>query len=86
MNESEKEEVMRLAERAGSEKLQALMNLLINREEDLRFTSHPRLILETTMIKLCHLGDFLSFGDLLEKSNLLKKGCWGPWPAVNRRR
>ena len=39
----------------------------------MRFTSHPRLILETTMIKLCHLGDFLSFGDLLEKIESLEK-------------
>jgi len=73
MSESEKEEARDQAERAGTEKLQVLLNFLINREQDLRFTSHPRLILEATMIKLCHLGDFLSFGDLLIKIESLEK-------------
>jgi DNA polymerase-3 subunit gamma/tau len=89
LSESEQEEVSRLAERAGSEKIQALMNLLINREEDLRFTSHPRLILEATMIKLCHLGDVLSFGDLLDKIESLEKRLLGTLasgesPEINR--
>ena len=73
LSESERKKINHQAERAGREKLQVLLNFLINREADLRFTSHPRLILETTMIKLCHLGDFLSFGDLLEKIESLEK-------------
>jgi DNA polymerase-3 subunit gamma/tau len=77
MSESEEEEVRRQAERAGSEKLQILLNILINREEALRFASYPRLVLETTMIKLCHLGDFLSFGDLLGKIESLEKRLVG---------
>ena len=77
MSESEEEEVRRQAEQAGSEKLQVLLNILINREEALRFASYPRLVLETTMIKLCHLGDFLSFGDLLGKIESLEKRLLG---------
>jgi len=72
MSEGEKKEARQQAIQAGSEKLQILLNFLINREQDLRFTSSPRLILETTMIKLCHLGDYLSFGDLLEKIGALE--------------
>jgi len=73
ISESDREEIIRLAEIAGEEKLHLLLNFLINREEDLRFTSNPRLILETTMIKLCSLGDFLSFGDILKKLASLEK-------------
>ncbi|MBW2615713.1 MAG: DNA polymerase III subunit gamma/tau [Deltaproteobacteria bacterium] len=73
MSESEKEEAARQAGIAGSEKLQVLLNFMISREEDLRFTSHPRLILETTLIKLCHIGEFLSFDDLLKKIESLEK-------------
>ena len=73
MSETGKKEARKQAEKAGLEKLQVLLNFLVRREADLRFTSHPRLILETTMIKLCNLGDFLSFGDLLEKMELLEK-------------
>ena len=77
MNESEKEEVRRQAEQAGLEKLQIMLNFLINREQDLRFASHPRLVMETTMIKLCHLGEFLSFGELLQKIEALEKRLTG---------
>jgi len=73
ISESDREEIMRLAEMAGEEKLHLLLNFLISREEDLRFTSNPRLILETTMIKLCSLGDLLSFEDLLKKLTSLEK-------------
>jgi DNA polymerase-3 subunit gamma/tau len=73
ISEYEQEEARCQAEKAGLEKLQIMLNFLIIREENLRFTSHPRLILETTMIKLCHMGDFLSFGDLLEKIESLEK-------------
>jgi DNA polymerase-3 subunit gamma/tau len=73
MSESDKEEIRRQAEMAGFEKLQVLLNFLINREEDVRFTSHPRLILEATMIKLCHLDDFLSFDELIKKVESLEK-------------
>ncbi len=77
MSESEKEEVARQAGIAGSEKLQVLLNFMISREEDLRYTSHPRLILETTLVKLCHLGEFLSFDDLLKKIESLEKRLTG---------
>ncbi len=73
MGESEKEEAKQQAEKAGLEKLQVILNFLIHREQDLRYTSNPRLILEMTMIRLCRLGDFLSFGDLLEKIGALEK-------------
>ncbi len=73
MNESEKKEARQQAEQAGSEKLQILLNFMITREQDLRFTSNSRLLLEATMIKLCSLGDFLSFSDLMEKIGGLEK-------------
>lgn len=77
INEDEKEEARRQAEMAGSEKLQILLNFLINREHDLRYSSHPRLILESAMIKMCHLGEFLSFDDLLKKIDSLERRLTG---------
>jgi hypothetical protein len=62
---------------AGKEKLHLLLNFLINREEDLRFTSHPRLVLETTLIKLCTLGDVLSFEELLKRVAALEEKLTG---------
>lgn len=67
MSESDLKEIRRQAETAGEEKLQVLLNFLIAREEGLRFTSHPRLVLEATLIKLCSLGSYLSFGEIMKK-------------------
>jgi len=77
MSKIEKAEVRMQAEKVGSEKLHILLNFMINREQVLRLTTHPRLILEATMMTLCHLGDFLSFGDLLERIEFLEKRLVG---------
>ncbi|MFH1241650.1 MAG: DNA polymerase III subunit gamma/tau [Pseudomonadota bacterium] len=73
MTQDEEEEARGQAQKAGREKLQIFLNFLINREQDLRYSSHPRLILETIMIKMCHLDDFLSFDEILKKIESLEK-------------
>jgi len=77
MSKIEKAEVRMQAEKVGSEKLHILLNFMINREQVLRSTTHPRLILEATMMTLCHLGDFLSFGDILGRIEFLEKRLIG---------
>ena len=84
LNDREQKKAQQQAEQAGSEKLQILLNFLIHREQDLRFTSNPRLILETTMIKLCNLGDFLSFDELMEKIGNLEKRLLSATTSHNR--
>jgi DNA polymerase III subunit gamma/tau len=73
MSDRDREEIIRQAQMAGLERLQQSLNLLISREEDLRFTFHPRLVLETIMIKLCRLEDDLSFDQLIKKLEALEK-------------
>ncbi len=73
MSDKDREEISRQAHMAGLERIQQSLNLLIMREEDLRFTFHPRLVLETIMIKLCRLGDDLSFDQLIKKIEALEK-------------
>jgi len=77
VSDTDKDEIKRQAEMAGKEKLHLLLNFLINREEDLRFTSHPRLVLETTMVKLCTLGDVLSLEELLKRVAALEERLAG---------
>ncbi len=67
------EEIRHQAELAGRQKLQQALSLLIAREEDLRYTAHPRLVLETILVKLCDLGEILSFDDLIGKIENLEK-------------
>ncbi|MBW1667958.1 MAG: DNA polymerase III subunit gamma/tau [Deltaproteobacteria bacterium] len=71
--DSEKEELRKQAKMAGTQKLQQALNVLIAKEQNLRLTSHPRLILETIMIKLCQIGEVLSFDDLLSKIEALER-------------
>lgn len=73
MTGSDREALRKQAETAGREKLQQVLNLLIRREEDLRFTANPRLILEALLIKLCHMGEILGFDELLSKLENLER-------------
>ncbi len=73
VTEETKDELQIQAERAGLEKLQQSLNILITKEEAFRFTSHSRLVLETIMIKLSRLGELLSVGNLIEKLEALEK-------------
>ncbi|MFC1821199.1 DNA polymerase III subunit gamma/tau [Thermodesulfobacteriota bacterium] len=77
MMDSEKKELRDLATRAGVEKLQQAFNFLIRREEDLRYSSHPRLVLEAVLIKLCDLGEVLSFNELLLKLKAIEERLAG---------
>ncbi len=71
--EDSKKDLEDQAKKAGLEKLQQCLNILITKEEAFRFTSHSRLVLETIMIKLSRLGELLSVGDLLRKLEALEK-------------
>lgn len=73
LSDRDREEIIRQAQMAGLERLQQSLNLLIARETDLRFTFHPRLVLETIMIRLCRLVDDLSFDQLIKKLEALEK-------------
>jgi DNA polymerase-3 subunit gamma/tau len=78
MIDMDREELRTQAEKAGPEKLHHILNLLIAREENLRQASHPRLVLETVMIKLCQLGEYLSFEELFRKIEGLEKRLSSP--------
>ncbi|MCF8061841.1 MAG: DNA polymerase III subunit gamma/tau [Deltaproteobacteria bacterium] len=84
MTESDREALRTQARRAGREKLQQVLTVLIRREEDLRYTSSPRLILETLLIKLCHMDEILGFEELMEKLGALEARLAGePGPAYS---
>jgi DNA polymerase III subunit gamma/tau len=73
MIDTDRDELKKQAEQAGSEKLHHILNLLIAREENLRMTTHSRLVLEIILIKLCKLGDYLSFDQIFQKLESLER-------------
>jgi len=78
MVESDREALKVQAEKAGKEKLQQILNYLIAREESLRFTSHPRLVLESIMIRLSQMGDVVALDELIRKLESLEKRLSSP--------
>jgi DNA polymerase-3 subunit gamma/tau len=79
--EGEAMEIRAQARKAGETRLKTALDILIHREESLRQTSHPKLILEATLIKLCTIGDLLSVGEILNKIAMLEKGFATPYHA-----
>ncbi len=67
LTEDERLEIHRQAKKGGQQRLHVLLNTMINREETLRYSPHPRLILETILVKLCRIDELLSFSELLER-------------------
>jgi DNA polymerase III gamma/tau subunit len=72
MVDTDRAELKRQAEMGGEEKLYQCLSFLISREESLRLTSHPKLVLETILVKLCHMGEVLGFNDLIAKMEALE--------------
>ena len=73
LTEDDRNELLSQAKKAGMERLQQSLNILIAQEGSLRSSSHPKLVLETILIKLCGLGDLLSFDQILKKIEGLEK-------------
>lgn len=84
ISENDRERAKEQAEKAGRERLQIILNFLMKHEENLRFTTDPRLLLEAIMLQLCQLRDFLSFGEILERVEGLEKMLSGaPVPVLS---
>jgi len=67
----QKEALLHQSSLATTDKLQVLLDFLIAREENIRFSSTSRLILEATMIRMCRIDDYLSLEEMLEKLDAL---------------
>jgi DNA polymerase III subunit gamma/tau len=80
MIDTDRQELKKQADQAGSEKLQHILNFLIAREESLRMTTHSRVVLEVILIKLCALGEYLSFDRIFQKLESLEKRLSAPAP------
>jgi DNA polymerase III subunit gamma/tau len=72
MADTDRAALKQQAEMGGEEKLYQCLSFLISREESLRLTSHPKLVLETILVKLCHMGEVLGFNDLIAKMEALE--------------
>ena len=69
----EKERLISLAEKAGLSRCQAYLDFLISKENYIRYTLSPRIVIEAILVRACTLEDHYSFIELLHKIESLEK-------------
>lgn len=81
------EEIARLrteGEKGGEDDLLRYLQALQNAEGGLKFSSHPQILFETTLVKLCHYRKLVALKDILQDLEDPKKGGPGAAPTESR--
>ncbi|MBS3818446.1 DNA polymerase III subunit gamma/tau [bacterium] len=68
------------AELASSDDLLRYLSALQDREQGLKFSSHPRIYLETLLVKLCHYKKIVPLKKIIKELDSLKKEMKGSSP------
>lgn len=78
LNEEEIKGLIAEAEKASREELLRYLIVLQGGEQELKFSSHPRIYLEVFLVKLCHFKHITDMKDILEDLENLKRGMTSP--------
>ncbi len=78
LNEEEIEDLRKEAEKASREELLRHLVVLQGGEQELKFSSHPRIYLEVFLVKLCHFKKIADVKDIIKDLEDLKKGITTP--------
>ncbi|MBA7670535.1 DNA polymerase III subunit gamma/tau [subsurface metagenome] len=78
LNEEELDDLNKEAEKASREELLRYLVVLQGGEQELKFSSHPRIYLEVFLIKLCHFKKIADMKDIIKDIENLKKGMTSP--------
>lgn len=78
LNEEEIDDLNKEAEKASREELLRYLVVLQGGEQELKFSSHPRIYLEVFLIKLCHFKKIADMKDIIKDIENLKKGMTSP--------
>ena len=78
LNEEEIDDLNKEAEKASQEELLRYLVVLQGGEQELKFSSHPRIYLEVFLIKLCHFKKIVDMKDIIKDIENLKKGMTSP--------
>jgi DNA polymerase-3 subunit gamma/tau len=74
MTEEDLAEIKAQANLASSEEILRYLLVLQQGEQGLKFSSHPRIYLETLLIKLCHFKKITPVKTMLQELETLRKG------------
>ena len=78
LNEEEIDDLNKEAEKASREELLRYLVVLQGGEQELKFSSHPRIYLEVFLIKLCHFKKIADMKDIIKDIENLKKSMTSP--------
>ena len=78
LNEEEIDDLRKEAEKASREELLRYLVVLQGGEQELKFSSHPRIYLEVFLVKLCHFKKIADMKDIMKELEDLKKGIITP--------
>jgi len=73
LNEEEIEALKKEADKSSSEDLLRYLLALQQGEQGLRYSSHPRIYLETQLVKLCHFRKIVPLQDILDQLKSIKE-------------
>jgi len=74
LTEEDLAEIKAQANLASSEELLRYLQVLQQGEQGLKFSSHPRIYLETMLVKLCHFKKITPVKTMLQELETIKKG------------
>ncbi|MFB0565344.1 MAG: DNA polymerase III subunit gamma/tau [Candidatus Aminicenantaceae bacterium] len=83
LNEEEINNLKKEAAKASSEDILRYLSALQQGEQGLKFSSHPRIYLETLLVKLCHFKKLVPIENILKELEGFKKGIT-PSPRIQR--
>jgi len=81
--EDEKDRLKRQADLLGEEKIQFMLDFLLNKEQEFMSSYNPRLFIESAIIRLSKSSDFLGLNEILGKLEQIEKR-WLMIPELER--
>jgi DNA polymerase-3 subunit gamma/tau len=73
LNEEEINDLKKEAEKASKEEILRYLVVLQQGEQELKYSSHPRIYLEVFLVKLCHFKQIADLKDIIKDIEELKK-------------
>lgn len=78
LNEEEINDLKKEAEKASREEMLRYLVVLQQGEQELKFSSHPRIYLEVFLVKMCHFKQIADLKDIMKDLEDLKKEMKAP--------
>jgi len=78
LNEEDMKVLKEEAQKASQEELLRYLVALQQGEQGLKFSSHPRIYLETFLVKLCHFKQITSLKEIMKEFEIIKKELKSP--------